>query len=102
MFKFTYSNLAPIAATDKNGKRMINTNVVRIWKQNDKIVFDRSFVNSKGEVSSHPIETVCDDLNPISIAKSIHWGCCGWSANVLQIHSLIKKVEEALDNSIIV
>jgi len=98
MTEFTYSNYAPPAATDKNGKRMTNTNVVRIWERDGKIVYDRRYISKDGKVSESPIEHVFDDTrSPISIATMIHWGCCGWSANTLQINGLIEKVKAALE-----
>ena len=95
MIEFTYTNFAPPAATDKKGRRIVTSNKIRLWWDGDVLKYDRRWINrDTGKVSDHAIEHQFRIADPLDVATNIHWGCCGWSASVLQLQPLRDVVEE--------
>ena len=91
--EFTYTNVGTPAAIDRNGKRIVHTNVVRVWREDGVVKYDRRYVSADGTVSESPIEhTFEGNPSTMEIAKMIHWGCCGWSAGGHQIYGLRDKI----------
>jgi hypothetical protein len=95
---FDYTNYAPPAATDREGRRMRSTNRIVLSRDEEGRVVYRRFYKRGSRVSKHGIgETFPRTASATKIALQIHWGCCGWSANYLQVGSLADRVEEFLN-----
>lgn len=94
MIEFTYTNYAPPAARPKT-----NTNQIRLWRdENGVLKYDRRYVSADGTVSDVPIEHDFEETDsPETVAKMIHWGCCGWSAGGHQIWALIQRVRHFME-----
>jgi hypothetical protein len=98
MLEFTYKNVPPPAA---RGKGKLNINRIRLWRDGDKLKYDRRYVSKDGTVSENPIEHTFTGTSVLHVAKNIHWGCCGWSAGghqLTQLQDLIRSTVEPDDN----
>lgn len=111
MLKFTYTNRGTYAAVTKEGKQIMHTNQIRLWRDNDgTLKYDRRYVSSNGKVdgASSAIEHTFEQKqfpdghkiphSAILVAKMIHWGCCGWAANSTQICQLIRDVKHMVSD----
>lgn len=96
MLQFEYTNQVPLAARPGT-----NTNKIRLWRDDDGILhYDRRYVCEDGTINDTPIEhTFNKGVGSFTVARNIHWGCCGWDANSQQLASLIDKVRDFVDET---
>ena len=91
--EFRYTNRGP---NHSQGVGHVRTNVIRLSRDNEgAITFSRHYVRKDGSFDEEGIsQTLPRDSSPREIARRIHWGCCGWDANSVELHSLIEQVEK--------
>ena len=110
MFEFTYTNRGTYAAVTKEGKQIMHTNKIRLWRDDDgTLKYDRRYVSSKGTIDDCPIEHTFETKQfadgrkiphtALCVASDIRWGCCGWAANSTQIYQMIEKIKPFVEAS---
>ena len=89
--EFDYGNRGP------SPWNVYRTNKIRVWWNDGNLFYSRCYISSKDGSVSGPIEHEFEDnATALHVAKQIHWGCCGWSANSLDLARLVFKISEFL------
>lgn len=88
MKEFKYTNRGPLPWA------VVRTNIIRMERNEDEtITCSRHYVKEDGTYKEDGIKSQFGMHDTAEeIAKSIHWGCCGWSANIGQISDLLEQV----------
>jgi hypothetical protein len=75
---------------------MRHTNQIELTREEDgRVTYSREFITD-GKPSGHPIrQTFGSEATAREIARSIHWGCCGWDSHdtpalLLHIEAFLK------------
>jgi len=93
MTTFTYTNRGPIHS---EGVSPVRTHLIVLDREGDSLRFTRHYggvdVGNGITREFYPGEPT----DPVSVAKMIHWCCCGWSAGAHEIWTLINDVKAAL------
>jgi hypothetical protein len=91
---FTYRRYGTVYATDKHGNRIIHTNVITLWRDGEQVWWRRQYVAKDGTVSPTGITSKLASPSALEVARHIHFGCTGWSANAVDLHLLTERVKE--------
>jgi len=89
MLQFTYTNRGP------KPWAIVRSNLIRLRWENGTLAYDRYYnCNTTKPPITHVFE---GHPTPVVVAQAIHWGCCGWSANKLQLDWLIANIKDFVE-----